>query len=449
MFVKFRQGFQTLISIFLGILPLLGFISGCSGNGDEVGAPPPPTVLYVKIVPQEVNLTVTLLGQVSAYEVSDVRPQVSGIIKERLFDEGAQVKAGQPLYQIDPVLYRAAYDNAKAELSRLEASATSARLLAQRYAKIVDAGAVSRQENDDAQAAAKHASSAVEAARQSLQAARINLEYTQVTAPVSGIIGRSFVTPGALVTEHQPTPLATIQQLDSVYVDVPRSSIDLMRWKRALERGELKSAGPGMVKVRLILDDGTPYVRNDAAVAAGAAPDWIDGKLLFSDVSMDQSTGMVNLRARFSNPERVLLPGMYVRAILEEGLLENAVLIPQRALTHDQRGNAEVHVLSKENPAPPPEGEGEKTQPLAADQYYAVLRQVVVDRDYGRDWLISSGLKPGDLVVVDGLQKLAPGSVVRGEPVPPEPLVVPGEAAPKGAGQDADQPAAFDSGAGE
>ncbi len=455
--MKFRFRLGHFLPAFLCAPLLAGLLAGCSGGADDDDEMPPPTVLYVKVVPQEIKLTVTLLGQVSANEVSDVRPQVSGIIKERLFEEGAQVKAGQPLYRIDPALYQAAYNNAKAELARLEASATSARLLAQRYAKIVDAGAVSRQENDDAQAAAKHAASAVEAARQSLRAASINLEYTEVTAPVSGIIGRSFATPGALVTEHQPTPLATIQHLDSVYVDVPRASADLMRWKRALERGELKSAGPGRAKVRLILDDGTPYARNDAAAAAGAAPDWIDGELLFSDVSLDQSTGMVNLRARFPNPERVLLPGMYVRAVLEEGLLDNATLIPQRALSHDQRGNAEVHVLSKENPDPDAAGaEGEEPQPLAADQYYAVLRQVVVDRDYGRAWLISSGLAPGDLVIVDGLQKLAPGAVVRGEAAPPEPEVVPGEAAadvpaapPGAAGPGAAKPATLDSGAGE
>ena len=388
---------------------------------------PQTKVNYIVVSPQRINLTVTLLGQVSAFAMSDVRPQVNGIVKERLFTEGAAVEAGQPLYQIDPALYRAAYDNAKAELARLQASAVSARLLAQRYAKIVDEGAVSRQENDDAQAAAQHASSAVEAARQNLEAARINLEYTTVSAPVSGIIGRSFVTPGALVTGHQPSPLATIQQLDHVYVDVPRSSADLLRWKRALERGELKSAGADSAKARLILDDGTPYARNDAAAAAGAAPDWIDGTLLFSEVSMDQSTGMVILRAKFPNPDRVLLPGMYVRAVLEEGVLDEAILVPQRAVTYDQRGAAEVHVLSKESPPPVPEAEAgaesgpqEKPRPLAADEYYVALRKVVVDRDYERSWLITSGLAPGDLVVVDGLQKMAPGAVVRGVELPPE-----------------------------
>lgn len=437
-----RYNFCILILLAL----YLTIFSGCS-NGDVDSEQPKSTVNYIVTSPQCIDLTVTLLGQVSAFAMSDVRPQVNGIVKERLFTEGAAVKAGQPLYQIDPALYRAAYDNAKAELARLQASATSARLLAQRYAKIVDAGAVSRQENDDAQAAARHASSAVEAARQNLETARINLEYATVTAPVSGIISRSFVTPGALVTAHQPTPLATIQQLDHVYVDVPRASVDLMRWKRALARGELKPAGPDSVRVRLILDDGTPYARNDAAAAAGAAPDWVDGTLLFSEVTMDQSTGMVILRAKFPNPDNVLLPGMYVRAVLEEGVLDDAILVPQRAVVYDQRGDAEVYVLSKESPPPAPQaGTGEEGAPeekpraLAADEYYVTLRKVAVDRDYERSWLISSGLKSGDLVIVDGLQKIFPGAVVRGVEISPE--------APAEGEDSATAPAAETSGAG-
>lgn len=425
---------RTRVNLYLCafvILALAGLAAGCSGSG-EGEAPPAPTVLYFKVVPQRVDLTVTLLGQVSAFTVSDVRPQVNGIIQDRLFDEGAAVEAGQPLYKIDPSLYQAAYDNAAAELNRTRATAQAARLLAQRYGKIVDAGAVSRQEHDDAQAAWKHAEAAVESARQGVEAARINLEYTTITAPVSGIIGRSFVTPGALVTAHQPTPLATIQQFDKVYVDVPRASSDLLRWKRALERGELKSAGSDAARVRLLLDDGTPYARNDAAIGGGAAPDWIEGKLLFSDVSMDQSTGMVNLRVEMPNPYRALLPGMFVRAILEEGLRDDAILVPQRAVTYDQRGAPQVHVLTRETPASNSgaasgsgEAQGEKPKALAADEYYAVLRQVTVDRDYGFGWLVSAGLEPGDLVVVDGFQKIIPGRPVRGQAAPPEELAPP------------------------
>ena len=410
--------------VISGLAALAGLAAGCSGNG-EGQAPSAPTVLYVAVVPQPVDLTVTLLGQVSAFTVSDVRPQVNGIIQERLFDEGSEVEAGQPLYKIDPSLYQAAYDNAAAELNRTRATAQAARLLAQRYGKIVDAGAVSRQEHNDAQAAWKHAEAAVESARQGLESARINLDYTTVTAPVSGVIGRSFVTPGALVTAHQPTPLATIQQFDKVYVDVPRSSADLLRWKRALERGEIKSAGQNAAKVRLLLDDGTPYARNDAAIGGGAAPDWIEGKLLFSDVSMDQSTGMVNLRVEMPNPYRALLPGMFVRAILEEGLRDNAILVPQRAVTYDQRGAPQVHVLTREAPAAAPGEEGQAPPALAKDEYYAVLRQVTVDRDYGFGWLISSGLAPGDLVVVDGFQKIIPGQPVRGQEAPLEELAPP------------------------
>lgn len=425
--MKARVNLYLCVLVILGLTALAGLTAGCSGGG-EGKAPPAPTVLYFKVVPQRVDLTVTLLGQVSAFTVSDVRPQVNGIIQERLFDEGAAVEAGQPLYKIDPSLYQAAYDNAAAELNRTRATAQAARLLAQRYAKIVDAGAVSRQEHDDTQAAWKHAEAAVESARQGVEAARINLEYTTITAPVSGIIGRSFVTPGALVTAHQPTPLATIQQFDKVYVDVPRASSDLLRWKRALERGELKSAGQNAAKVRLLLDDGTPYARNDAAIGGGAAPDWIEGKLLFSDVSMDQSTGMVNLRVEMPNPYRALLPGMFVRAILEEGLRDDAILVPQRAVTYDQRGAPQVHVLTREAPAAASgsgEAQGEKPKALAADEYYAVLRQVAVDRDYGFGWLVSAGLEPGDLVVVDGFQKIIPGRPVRGQAAPPEELAPP------------------------
>lgn len=430
--MKTRINFHFFALVSLCLFGLAAFTSGCSGNGGEQ-AQPAPTVLYFKVVPQRVELAVTLLGQVSAFTVSDVRPQVNGIIQERLFEEGAEVEAGQPLYKIDPSLYQAAYDNAAAELNRARATAQAARLLAQRYGKIVDAGAVSRQEHDDAQAAWKHAEAAVESARQALESARINLDYTTVTAPVSGIIGRSFVTPGALVTAHQPTPLATIQQFDKVYVDVPRASADLLRWKRALERGEIKSAGQNAAKARLLLDDGTPYARNDAAIAGGAAPDWIEGKLLFSDVSMDQSTGMVNLRVEMPNPYRALLPGMFVRAILEEGLRDDAILVPQRAVTYDQRGAPQVHVLTREAPNSKAGSGGdeseaandEKPKALAADEYYAVLRPVTVDRDYGFAWLISSGLAPGDLVVVDGFQKIIPGQPVRGEQAPPEELAPP------------------------
>ncbi len=400
----------SLLIIALGGAFVL--LPGCSG-GESGNEAPPATVRYMTVTEQQVTLTRELPGRVSAFMVSDVRPQVGGIIQERLFDEGAEVEAGQVLYQIDPALFQAAYNNAQAELARVEANEVSARLLAQRYGQIVQSDAVSKQENDDAQAAYRHARASVAAAREALETARINLDYTKVTAPVSGTIGRSFVTPGALVTAHQPQPLATIQQLDHVYVDVTRPSAELLQWKRALEQGQLKSSGPNSVKVKLILEDGTPYARNDAAAAAGEQADWIEGDLLFSDVTIDQSTGVVTVRARFENNNRTLLPGMYVRAVLEEGVLEKAILVPQKVVFRDPRGNPQVRVLTKTNPAP----EDKDAKPLGADEYYTAVRPVVIERDVNNNWLISSGLQAGDLVLVDGLQKSRPGEVVLGQEI--------------------------------
>ncbi|MDL2284763.1 efflux RND transporter periplasmic adaptor subunit, partial [Oxalobacter sp. OttesenSCG-928-P03] len=332
------------------------------------------------------------------------------IIQKRLFEEGTDVKAGQVLYQIDPALFQAAYNNAKAELSKAQANVVSARLLAERYAKIVDINAVSKQEYDDAVSAYGVAKAQVEAARQALETARINLGYTSVTAPVSGRIGRSFVTPGALVTQNQAEPLSTIQQLSPVYVDVTQSSSDLLKLRRAFEQGHLQSSGQTAAKVRLVLEDGTPYVKETAAEGARDTPEWVDGNLQFSDVTVEQSTGVVTVRATFENPENILLPGMYVRAIIEEGIRENAILVPQKTVTRDTKGQTLVHILTKTRPEM---ADTEKVQ-LSNDEFYVDTRYVTVDRDFKGQWLLMGGLQEGDRVLVDGLQKARPGQIVSG-----------------------------------
>lgn len=362
------------------LLTLLAVLSGCGAD-----QPPKqtPSVRYMITAQEEVCLTNELPGRISAFMVSEVRPQVSGIIKERMFEEGADVEAGQVLYRIDPALYEAAYNNAKAELARVEANAVATRNLAKRYNKLVQTGAISKQEYDDAVAAAGQSNAQVSSAKEALETARINLGYTQVTAPVSGRIGRSFFTPGALVTQNQPAPLATVQQLDYVYVDITQSSTELLKLQRARAEGLIKSSGPNSSKVKLLLEDGSPY----AFTNASGKQEWLEGDLLFSDVTIDQSTGAVTLRAKFKNEHNILLPGMYVRAVLEEGVKENAILVPQKTVNRDGRGRAQVYVLSKENPnkeAGNQKGQqtSETPQELAENEYYILPRNIVVDRDY-------------------------------------------------------------------
>lgn len=385
-------------------------IAGLSGCNEETPQKENPAVRYMVATPESVLLTTELPGRVSAFMVSEVRPQVGGIIQKRLFEEGTDVRAGQVLYQIDPALFQAAYHNAKAELSKAQANVVAARLLAERYAKIVDINAVSKQEYDDAVAAYGQAKGTVEAARQALETARINLGYTKVTAPVSGRIGRSFVTPGALVTQNQAEPLSTIQQLSPVYVDVTQSSSDLLKLRRAFDRGHLQSSGQTAAKVRLVLEDGTPYIKGASAEGAIDTPEWIDGNLQFSDVTVEQSTGVVTIRATFDNPENILLPGMYVRAIIEEGVRESAILVPQKTVTRDTKGKTLVHILTKTRPEM---ADAEEVQ-LGNDEFYVDTRYVTVDRDFKGQWLLMDGLQAGDRVLVDGLQKARPGQIVSG-----------------------------------
>jgi len=348
---------------------------GGAGGGMGPGGPTPVGVIVAKTEP--VNLTSELTGRTSAYLISEVRPQVGGIIKARLFQEGGYVRAGQPLYQIDPATYQAAYNSAAAGLAQAQATATAARLKAERYKSLVEINAVSKQDNDDAQAAALQAAANVAAQKAALDNARINLGWTKVVSPISGRIGKSSVTPGALVTASQASALATVQDLSKIYVDLTQSSADMLKLQSALNSGQLGRSGSAQVTLKL--EDGSTYP--------------ISGRLEFSDVTVDPTTGSVGLRATFDNPNGVLLPGMYVRASLSKGVANEGMLIPQAAVSRDPKGNATVMVVGAKGAAEP--------------------RQIVATQTVGDKWLVSSGLKPGDQVIVEGLQKVQPGAPVK------------------------------------
>ncbi|QSV46009.1 efflux RND transporter periplasmic adaptor subunit [Geobacter benzoatilyticus] len=355
-------------------------VAGC-GKKKDAGAPPqgPPEVAVVTIQPQRVALTTELPGRTSSYLIAEVRPQVGGIIQKRLFTEGTDVKAGQVLYQIDPSTYQAAYASAKAALVRAEANLIPARLREERFRDLVKVKAVSQQDYDDAHAALKQAEADVASAKAAVETARINLAYTRVTAPISGRIGRSTVTDGALATANQAQALATIQQISSMYVDVTQSSSELLNLKRNLASGLLKNGAAAQAKVNLLLEDGTPYV--------------LPGTLKFSEVTVDQSTGSITLRAVFPNPQQTLLPGMFVRAIVKEGVSEQAILVPQRGVSRNPNGEATALVV----------GAGDKVE----------QRVIKVVRTVGNNWLVNDGLKAGDRVIVEGIQRAKPGTQVK------------------------------------
>jgi len=357
------------------------FLAGCGKQKAAAGPAPsgPPEVGVTVVQPQRVALTTELSGRTSPHLIAEVRPQVSGIVQKRVFTEGSDVKAGQVLYQIDPATYQAAFASAKAAQARAEANLVPARLREERFGDLVKINAVSRQDYDDASAAVKLAEADMAATTAAVETARINLAYTKVTAPISGRIGRSTVTTGALVTANQPAALATIQQLNSMYVDVTQSSAELLKLKQNLASGLLKSNGAAQARVKLLLEDGSAYPEH--------------GTLKFSEVTVDQSTGSITLRAIFPNPKQTLLPGMFVRAILEEGVSEQAILIPQRGVTRNPAGNAMVMVVGTE----------EKVEP----------RVIQVVRTVGDNWLVSEGLKAGDRIILEGIQKARPGTPVK------------------------------------
>ena len=350
-------------------------------QGPAGGMPGAPAVTVVTVQPESVPVTTELPGRTSPYLVAELRPQVSGIVKTRLFKEGSEVKAGQVLYQIDPATYQATFDSARASLARAEANLDAARLKAGRYAELVKIEAVSKQANDEAQAAMKQAQADVGVARAALERARIDVAYTRVTSPIAGRIGRSSVTPGALVTVNQADTLATVQQLDPIYVDLTQSSAELLRLKRDFESGTLQRAGGNGVPLQLVLEDGSEY---------GAR-----GKLAFSEVTVDPTTGSVTLRAVFPNPKGELLPGMYVRARLTQGTQENIFLVPHAAVSRDPKGNATVMVVNGENKAE--------------------SRTVKAAQSFGDKWVVTEGLAAGDRVIVEGLQRVKPGAPVQAQ----------------------------------
>jgi len=385
-------------------LPLSAVLVAAAALAAACGKPPagppqgPAEVGVVTMAPEKVVLTTELPGRTSSYLVAEVRPQVNGILRERAFEEGSDVKAGDLLYRIDPAPYEAAFEQAKASLAMAEANLPAARSRAERLKGLVAIHAVGQQDYDDAAAAAMRAEASVAAAKAAVESARINLSYTPIRAPISGRTGRSSVTVGALVTAYQPVPLATIQQLDPIYVDVAQSSAELLRLQKSLNGGAL-TRDASWSRVKLVLEDGTPYSRA--------------GKLKFREVTVDPTTGSVTLRMVFPNPDHVLLPGMYVRAVVEEGVLSDAILVPQQGVSRTPKGEPYALVVGKE---------GKVEQ-----------RMLTVDRAIGDRWLVTGGLAAGEQVVVEGTQRVRAGADVKPVPYVPGQAAAPG-AAPAGAG---------------
>ncbi|MEA1672511.1 efflux RND transporter periplasmic adaptor subunit [Nitrospirillum sp. BR 11163] len=362
-----------------------------AGCGEKKQAPPPQgpvSVGVVTVAPQPVTLSTELTGRTSAFRVAEVRPQVSGVILKRLFTEGGDVKAGQQLYQIDPAPYEATLASAKASLAQAEATVKSVKAKAERYADLVTVNAVSKQDYDDITASLATDLAAVDAARAQVKTAQINLDYTRVYSPISGRVGRSSVTEGALVTADQTTALATVQQLDPLYVDVTQSSVDLMRLRREIAAGHVKGATAGDAPISLLID------------GLGDQPYGEPGRLQFADVTVDQTTGMVTLRATVPNPKAELLPGLFVRARVEEGVRDQAMLVPQQAVVRGADGGTTVWVVGQDNKA--------------------TVRPVTTTQAQGDKWVVTGGLNAGDRVVVEGVQRLRPGADVKADEVKPQ-----------------------------
>lgn len=367
----------TAAGIALAALLLL---VGCqNGKGSETKSAPITEVATVTIQPQPVELTTELPGRTSAFRVAEIRPQVNGIIQKCLFQEGSDVKAGQPLYQIDPAPFKVAYDSAKASLGKAGANLPSVRARGERYRELLADNAVSRQDYEDAAAAVAQAQAEIAYWKAAVDAARINLDYTRVTAPFAGRIGRALVKTGTLVTAYQPAALATIQQLDPIYVDVVQSSAELLRLRRNLETGRLSADGENRKKVRLFLEDGTPYP--------------VEGTLEFADVTVDPTTGSFSLRIVVPNPGHQLLPGMFVRAIVKEGIAEQALLVPQQGVSRNPKGEPFA---------------------LVVDETGTVQqRMLTLNRAIGDQWLVATGLSAGERLIVEGTLKVRPGTVVK------------------------------------
>ncbi|UUL82242.1 efflux RND transporter periplasmic adaptor subunit [Sphingomonas qomolangmaensis] len=367
------------------LAPVLCLLAACGGGGDDEasakakGKGGTPEVGVVTLQAEQVPLTTELAGRAAAFETSDVRPQVSGVIKARLFTEGSIVRQGQTLYQVDPSIYRAAVAEAEANLANAQANLTAQSARADRFRPLAEIEAVSKQEYTDAQAAARQAAASVQQQRALLETARINLRFTNVPAPITGRIGRSIATTGALVTANQAEALTMIQRLDPIFIDIQQSSADLLALRRALATD---NTIPSTAEVRLRLEDGSDYGQV--------------GTLQFAEAMVDPETGAVTLRARFPNPQGLLLPGMYVRARFSQATARRAILVPQAGISRDPRGNATVLIVGPDNKA--------------------VRRNVRAEQTVGDKWLVTGGVRAGDRVIVEGLARAQPGQTVR--PVP-------------------------------
>ena len=363
------------MTLFRYLAPALAvMLVGC--HKQDAPPPPPPAVAYVTVAEQSVILTNRLPGRTAAYETSDVRPQVNGLVEARLFTEGDQVTKGQALYRVDALTYQAQAANARAALARANAAIASSGALARRYGELVRINAIAKQDYENALTAAAQARADVAAQKAALRTAQIDLARTTIRAPIAGRIGRSTYTTGALVTAAQTAPLATIQRLDPIFVDIQQSSADLLKLRQQILAGQVTR--DGNARIKLLLEDGTVY-----------GP---EGVLRFADVTVDATTGSQVIRAIFPNPNGLLMPGMFVRAELIQGTQARAILVPQRAVSRDERGSATVMVI----------GRGNKIEP----------RTLQTDRTVGDNWLVTGGLRPGERIIVEGGMMLRPGMVV-------------------------------------
>jgi len=374
------------VAAILSVLALAGCGDAGKPAGPAGGAPPPQEVGYVVLKPQPVTLVTELPGRTSPFRIADVRPQVNGVLLKRFFNEGAIVHEGDQLYQIDAAPYQAAYDSASATLQHAQAALVIAKLTEERNKGLLGTNAVSKQDYDNAYATQQQAEADVASGQAAVETAHVNLVYCKVLAPITGRSGRS-VTEGALVTANQTTPLVTVQQLDPIYVDIPQSTAVLVRLKRELESGQITNSAGEEAPVTLTLEDGSTYEQK--------------GTLKFSEVTVDIGTGSVILRAEFPNPNQLLLPGMFVTAHLIEGTVPDGILAPQIGVTHNQKG--------------------EPTALVIGDDGKVEVRVIKTNRAIGDQWLVTDGLKAGDKVIIDGLQKAHPGAPVHGTEVPAEP----------------------------
>jgi membrane fusion protein (multidrug efflux system) len=387
----------------LTALLISSFLTACGqGSAQTGGGMPPPEVAVVTVQPGDVGIVTELPGRLEASRTAQVRARTPGIVLKRIFKEGSDVRAGQPLFQIDPSTVQAAVASAQATLARAQANHTQAAGLAQRYKPLVEANAISKQDYVNAVAAEKAAEADVAAAKAAVETARINLGYATVTAPISGRIGRALVTEGALVGQGEATPLANIQQINPMYANFNQSATEVLQLRRALAEGKLKRApGQESAQVRIVLDDGSAYPQ--------------PGRLLFSDLSVDPTSGQILLRAEVPNPNAFLLPGMYVRVRLEQAQVGNAILLPQQAVTRSSQGDT-VMTVDKDGKVAP--------------------RPVKVGNQQGNSWVILSGLNRGDQVIVEGFQKIRPGAPVKATPWQPPgtaPAAAPAASAASGA----------------